>query len=350
MSADNPGGESGLSPTVGRYRILARLEQDSIGEILKGFDPLLERPVVVKVFHVSLADAAAKQAMGALFYNEMQRTGMLVHPGIVPLFDAGECPAGLFMAHEFVDGSSLSELLVKDAQRDLERAMVIVSQIVDALEYAHGQGVFHLNLKPTNVMVAADSVVKVSGFGVAAVIDAIVATGHAMVRKPCRWIAPERTAGLPGDERSDVYSLASLILDLIVGPGLEGDQALTPPMPPAVEARGVTHARWASAFDRAFHPDSAQRYASVRMLFQDLLLVLGMDLPEVRPAWDVLGFVGSVADSDTFASVTALTTNDGHDGTRTIDIGDAATPRGFVDETRAADAASLRGGGNDSKS
>ena len=346
MSADNPGGASGLPPTVGRYRILARLEQDSIGEILKGFDPLLERPVVVKVFHVSLADTAAKQAMGALFYNEMQRTGMLVHPGIVPLFDAGECPTGLFMANEFVDGSTLAEFLARESERDLSRVMGFVSQLVDALEYAHGQGVFHLNLKPTNVMVTGDTVVKVSGFGVAVVIDGIVASAKGSARRPCRWIAPERTAGQPGDERSDVYSLASLILDLIVGPGHESDLAATPSVPPAVEARGVTQVRWASVFDRAFHVDPAMRYPSVRMLFQDLLLVMAMDPPEVRPAWDILGFVGSVADSDTFASVTALTGGDGQDGTRTIEIGGAATPRAIVEETRAAHAPP----GRDSKS
>jgi serine/threonine-protein kinase len=156
-----------MPPTVGRYRILTRLEQDSIGEILKGFDPLIERPVVVKVFHVALPDAQAKRAVADLFYHEMQRTGVLVHPGIVPLFDAGECPAGLFMANEFVEGGNLADLLAQPGARDIDAAMTLIGQIVDALEYAHRQGVAHLNLKPTNVMITTDSVVKVAGFGAA---------------------------------------------------------------------------------------------------------------------------------------------------------------------------------------
>jgi len=334
MSHEGTAGDARLPPTVGRYRILTRLAQDTVGEILKGFDPLIERPVVVKVFHVALPDSETTRGVADLFYHEMQHTGVLVHPGIVPLFDAGECPSGLFMASEFVEGGNLAELLARPGECDLGQSMALVGQIVDALEYAHGQGVAHLHLKPTNVMVTSDAVVKVAGFGAAPVIDAITAMSGAGRPSASRSLSPERAAGQSGDHRSDVFSLATLVLDLIAGAGSAGAPAVTPPLPDALAARGIDAARWKALFDRALAADPDVRYASVRTLYQELLLLIGIDVPEPRPVWETFGPVGATAlDADSMDTSTAIRAGLGHDA-RTIEIG--GTPRP-VDETLAAD-------------
>src|SRR5690349_333921 len=98
-------GADRLSPSaerpssVGRYRILAQLSYDEVGETFQGFDPLIERPVAIRVFHWPGLGPDDTQAMTLRFFEEMRRVGVLVHPNIVPLFDAGDCPSGLFMAN-----------------------------------------------------------------------------------------------------------------------------------------------------------------------------------------------------------------------------------------------------------
>jgi len=140
--------------TIGRYRILERVARDWMDDVYRAFDPMLERPVVVKTFKLPAEDAVPTShgAIKRSFYEEMRRTGALLHPGIATLFDAGELPGGLFMASELVEGPTLAELCAS-ANLDLPLRLSLLAQVVDALEYARGQGVAHLNLTPTHVLV-----------------------------------------------------------------------------------------------------------------------------------------------------------------------------------------------------
>ena len=111
-----------LPVAIGRYRVIARLQRDAVGEVLRAFDPMIERPVVIKVFFWRLDDLEARGEVAQRFYQEMQRIGVLVHPGIVPLFDVGESADGLFMASEYVEGESLASLLERGADIDMSSA------------------------------------------------------------------------------------------------------------------------------------------------------------------------------------------------------------------------------------
>jgi serine/threonine-protein kinase len=336
MSGPDHGGDARLPPTVGRYRIVGPLAQDFLGAIFEGFDPLIERPVVVKVFHLAGADAAAQIAITELFYQEMQRTGALVHPAIVPLFDAGACPPGLFTASEFVAGASLADRIAR-GEMDVAAAVGVVAQVVDALEYAHASGVPHLHLKPTNILVTNDALVKLGGFGTAAVIDAIASATGATREGVAQYQAPERLRGEAGDVRSDIFSLGAIALDLF---GMDARAALgleaAEPLPPALAGAGVRAEAWAALVARTLAPDPAARFDSVRAFYQELVAVTGISAPEARPAWEAFGLMGSTApDADSVDSETAIGPGFAHDA-RTIEMG-GGTPRPMTDETLAAD-------------
>jgi serine/threonine-protein kinase len=275
---------------VGRYRISGRLASSAIDEVYKGFDPLLERPVVVRVIRLRLPDPAAESVIKETFYNEMQRAGALAHHGIATLYDAGEISGGLFTAEEFFEAASLASLLADGLERDILPRVSLLSQMADALEYARELGVPHLHLRPSSVLVSADRTLKLGGFGVARLVDALTsASRDAGGPRPSRYLAPERARREPGDHRSDVYSLAMIALDLLADPDAlrlsasDSDEAI-PPFCKELAALGVNPTRWAVVFERALSPDPADRFETPGELEIELLLMLGIGVAEARTA------------------------------------------------------------------
>jgi serine/threonine protein kinase len=255
-------GPSGAAPeelprTIGRYKIQARLAGSSTDEVYRGFDPMIERPVVVKVFRLKQVDPAADGALKQAFYQEMQRTGLLMHHGIAALFDAGEEPGMLFMATEYVEGSNLADRLAEGITWDVAGRASIVVQILDALDFARQLGVPHLNLKPTNVVIGTGHSVKVGGFGVGSFVSRLAAASSAAASLVSRYASPERARGEPGDERSDVYSAALIAREVFLGSDADAAQL---------------HA----VFARALSANPEDRYPTPEALKVELLLVLGV--------------------------------------------------------------------------
>jgi len=276
-----------LPSLVGRYRISAHLAGDVVDDVYQGFDPLIERPVAVRVFRLQVAAAAAEQAVKQTFYQEMQRAGALMHHGIATLFDAGEVPGLLFMATEFAEATRLSSLLDDGLDWDLPDRMSLLSQIVDALEYARELGMPHLNLRPTNVLVGADRGIKIAGFGVAPVIVALAAASGTPMPERSRYAASERVRGELGDHRSDVFSLARIACDLLGAAGAPQGDARTPgyderALPSHLADLGVSAERWSAVFDRALAADPAERFETAAELEVELLLMLGVSAPNLR--------------------------------------------------------------------
>jgi serine/threonine protein kinase len=275
---------------VGRYRISDHLASSPIDDVYKGFDPLIERPVVVRVFRLRPSDLAAESAIKRTFYSEMQTAGALMHHGIATLYDAGETPEGLFTAVEFLEARTLSSLLASGLDRDVLLRVSLLSQVADALEYARDQGLPHLYLRPSSVLVAADYTLKVGGFGIARLVDALTAASGRAAVASSRYAAPERVRGEPGDHRSDVYSLALIALDLLGEPSLPPSFGFSPTsdtIPPVcaeLAALGVNRKRWTAVFDRALSPEPADRFENPGELEIELLLTLGIAVAEARTA------------------------------------------------------------------
>jgi serine/threonine protein kinase len=251
--------DSSLPAAVGRYKILDRLVGSSLDDVYRGFDPLIERPVVVKVFRLRLVDPSLEGAIKQSFYAEMQRTGLLMHHGIAQLFDAGEQPGALYMATEYVDGTSLAERLKTALDWDLSMRVSLIAQVLDALDFACLLGVPHLNLKPSNVVIGHGHAVKIGGFGVGSFVSQLEAASSVAVATPSPYAAPERLRGEPGDQRADVFSAARIARDVLQHGGPESESA-------AVSA----------VLARASSAKPVDRFPTPETLKQELLLALGV--------------------------------------------------------------------------
>jgi eukaryotic-like serine/threonine-protein kinase len=265
-----PAAPDDLPKTIGRYKIQARLAGTSSNDVYRGFDPMIERPVVVKVFRLDSIDPAAGAALKQAFYQEMQRTGLLMHHGIAALFDAGEQPGMLFMATEYVDGDSLAARLAAGITWDVTGRASVISQMLDALDFACQLGVPHLNLKPTNVVIGQGHAVKVGGFGVGSFGNRLAAASNMPVTAASRYTAPERANGQPGDQRSDVYSSAVIAHEVFLGlePG--------PDWPAYLASQGVKKDQLDQVFARALSADPELRFPTPETLKIELLLALGV--------------------------------------------------------------------------
>ena len=288
--SEQSGAPSAAPSSVGRYRVHALLASDTIDDVYQGFDPLLERPVVLKLFRTGDLDQASQRAVTDLFYDVMRQTGALVDPGVATLYDVGEIPGSLFVASEFIDGGSLQTLVAAGGAIDLERKVSILSQLADALDGAAALGVPHLNLKSSSVLLGTDHSVKISGFGVAPVTEAIARAARMPRGEVSRYWSPERVAGENGDTRSDVFSLGELAVDLLApGAVREAAVASIPPLPLDLSRQGIRVDRWAALFARALAPNPADRFATPGAFKAELLQVLGVDEFQARMAWDALG-------------------------------------------------------------
>ena len=288
-----------IPSSIGRYQVLERLLSARYDDVYKAFDPMIERHLVVKTFSLEGVDPAAVEGIRAVFFGEMPRIGLLTHPGITTLFDAGELPRGLFLATEFVEGISLADHLATGLPLGSAERMSLVVQLADALEYAHEQGVPHLHLKPSSVIVGADFIPKIRGFGVAGVEDVLEAAGHRPdadeLSERAVFAAPERVAGRRGDVRSDVYSIGSLAGRML------GGMDIDPAQRDAAQA----------AIDRARAASPDDRFDSVRAFKYTLLLALGVDETLVRAAFDATREASSVlaADASTLADLAHTAVN-----------------------------------------
>jgi hypothetical protein len=255
-----------MPSTIGRYQLLERLSVSAHDEVYKAFDPMIERHLVLTTFSLSSLDDDAARGVREAFFAEMRRVGLLAHPGIAALFDAGETTDGVFFATEFVEGVSLADHLEAGATLSLAERVSIAVQLADALEYAGGQGVPHLHLKPTNILIAGDGSPRIRGFGVAGVQHAL---------------ATERPSAAPGDMRADVYGLAGVAEALLAVDGSATD---------ATVDEVIRKARAAEPADR-FSTPASFKYA--------LLLALGMDEFEVKSVWESTREATTVHAADT---------------------------------------------------
>ncbi|MBL9039177.1 MAG: serine/threonine protein kinase [Archangium sp.] len=201
---------------IGRYRILEQLGQGGMSVVYKGLDTTLDREVAVKVLHPHLA---SKLESRKRLEREAQAVARLHHPNILEVFDfAGVDAADAYIVTEFIRGKTLRQFLVDEAMQPPEIAAMVVHELASALSHAHDQGVIHRDLKPDNVMVRDDGVIKLMDFGIAKIIDRdekMTMTG-ALVGSPAH-MAPEIIEGEAAGPEADVFSLGTMLYAFATG-------------------------------------------------------------------------------------------------------------------------------------
>ena len=202
---------------LGKYPIVRVLGEGAMGVVYEAFDPVIRRPLAIKAIRRELIEGGdgGLSAVGR-FRNEARAAGRLAHPGIAAVYEYGEDERCAFIAMEFVPGNTLREYLVRRRRFAEEDLLSIMAQLLDALEYAHSQGVWHRDIKPANLMITRDGRLKVTDFGVAR-IDAVGLTLDGSVIGTPGYMAPEQYAGDAIDRRVDVYAAGVLMYELLAG-------------------------------------------------------------------------------------------------------------------------------------
>ncbi|HOU54879.1 MAG TPA: serine/threonine-protein kinase [Myxococcota bacterium] len=200
---------------LGRYEVVREVGRGGMATVFLGQDRVLRRPVAIKVLHPHLLTQADARAR---FAREARVIARLKHPGIVEVHDFSEADADqVVLVVEYVDGEPLSAFLSRHDPLLPEVAALAVASVADALAHAHQRGVIHRDVKPENLMVRRDGVLKLMDFGIAHVVDMehLTVTG-AIVGSPAH-MSPEQVDGRGLDARTDVFSLGTLFYLMATG-------------------------------------------------------------------------------------------------------------------------------------
>ncbi len=249
-AADQPSKSHSVMPELGVGSVLGDCRLDAIaGEggmavVYRGTQLKLDRTVAIKVMSRELVD---EPAFRARFEREWKIAAALDHPGVIPIYAAGDENGVLYIVMRYVGGGSLKEALLARGRLEPERAVEVIEQVASALDAAHARGLVHRDIKPGNVLIEESSGrVFLTDFGLAKSVgshDDLTHRGE--ILGTARYMPPERNHGASGDVRGDVYSLGCVLWDLLGGTerlALAGVEGVPPALAAVVER--------ATAFDR----------------------------------------------------------------------------------------------------
>jgi len=201
---------------LGKYAITETLGKGAMGVVYKGFDPHIKRTVAIKTIRRELLDVDQANALVARFKNEAQASGRLTHPGIVGVYEYGEEQTLSYIVMEYVQGSGLDQYFKREIRFGVTDIVSIMAQLLDALDYAHDQGIVHRDVKPANIIVMLNGRLKVADFGIAR-IDNSDLTQIGVIMGTPSYMAPEQYLGLGVDRRADIFSAGVIFYQLLSG-------------------------------------------------------------------------------------------------------------------------------------
>lgn len=201
--------------TLGKYQIKGEIGRGSCGVVYKGYDPFVQRNVAIKVAKTGLSAADGSTGASTNFFAEARAAGMLQHPHIVSLFDAGIEEGYSYLVMEYLEGDTLSPMCnPKAARAPLEKVVDIAFKCAKALDYAHEKSVLHRDIKPSNIMITHAGVPKIMDFSIAEINNEPIADG--LLGSPS-YMSPEHVLRQPLGPQSDLYSLGAVMFQLITG-------------------------------------------------------------------------------------------------------------------------------------
>jgi serine/threonine-protein kinase len=264
---------------AGRYEILGELGRGAMGIVYRGTDPVIGRPVAVKTIRLSeQGTGLTRNELLSRFQTEARAAGLLTHPNIVVVYDAGEENGLYYITMELVEGKSLQSLLDGGHAFPVPRVLRILEQTCSALAFAHERKVVHRDIKPANLMLTADDTVKVTDFGTAKILQfgTVQQTTHVMGTPS--YMSPEQVKGRPVDGRSDIFSLGVMFYEMLTGEKPFPGQSITTviykivnedPVPPR-QLNPLIHPGLNEIVLKALAKEPEVRYQSCREMLEDL--------------------------------------------------------------------------------
>ena len=203
---------------IGKYVIINKIGKGSTGMVYLSHDPYYRRDVAIKVYNIEEdADPNRASVSRKMFFNEAHMVGMLQHPNIMPIYDAGEEDGKYYVVTEHIQGArTLAAYCRPDNLLRIDDVVEIVYKCAKALHYSHGRGVIHRDIKPSNVMLTIDNDVRIIDFGIAIVSDSEVSRIEGIAGSPS-YMSPEQVQSEDLTPRSDLYSLGAVMYELLTG-------------------------------------------------------------------------------------------------------------------------------------
>jgi len=279
---------------LGQYQVWEEIGRGGMGVVYRGYDPLIGREVALKTIHLyAIADPRERQEMQERLQREAQSAGRLSHPNIVTIYQIGyaELHPGqttAFLAMEFVPGPNLAALLDTLRAGPPETIVAYLKQAAAALDYAHSRGVIHRDVKPANLLVTPEGVLKITDFGVAKIVTQTVTMTGTVLGSPA-YMSPEQIKAERIDGRTDQYSLAVVAYELFSGRKPFEAETLSSlvykiaqqPPPPLETVPPHLGARIGPVLFRALAKEPAERFATCMEFVEALEAGLRAPIPAV---------------------------------------------------------------------
>src|SRR5580700_10876212 len=273
---------------AGRYEILGELGRGAMGVVYRATDPVIGRTVAVKTIRLTEEGTGlTRPELLSRFQTEARAAGLLAHPNIVVVYDAGEEDGLFYITMEFVEGRSLQSHIDSKQPFPVSRVLKLMEQVCSALDFAHQHNVVHRDIKPANLMLTPDDVVKITDFGTAKILQFGTAqTAHVMGTPS--YMSPEQVKGKPVDGRSDIFSLGVILYELMTGEKPFPGQNITTviykiineePIPPRSLDSSI-HPGLSAVITRALAKEPAARFQTCADLLNALKNYHEMTSPE----------------------------------------------------------------------
>jgi tetratricopeptide (TPR) repeat protein len=261
---------AGRAAAGDRYQIVGELGRGGMGIVYKATDTVLDRIVAFKVLPQAFTEN--QQAINN-FMREAQAAAKLNHPNIVTVYDTGEQQGHYYIAMEYVEGTTLKEIIRRRGAVSPSGILHVLMQISEALAYAHEKKVVHRDVKPANAMWTRDKKAKLMDFGLAKVIEE--ARNHTtVIAGTPYYMSPEQTLGKNVDHRTDIYSLGAAVFEMATGavPFKEGNipyHHVHTPAPSILDLRPELPTALAAIVDRCLQKNPGDRYQSAREILTE---------------------------------------------------------------------------------
>lgn len=262
---------------LGKYRVIRELGRGAMGVVYLAQDETLQRQVAIKT--LLLPDSPRERDhLEARFRQEAKAAGGLNHPGIITIHDLGREGDWLYIAMELLQGTELRDRMAQ-GPLPLDMALDIAGQVASALAAAHARGVVHRDIKPGNIMLVGNGQAKIMDFGIARMQSSDLRTQSGTMLGSPKYMSPEQVGGHPADHRSDIFSLGSVLYEMVAGVAAFGGDNLGQllsviqhgnPPPPGTFRPGVP-ASLEAVIARAMQKNPAARYQDAAEMARDLV-------------------------------------------------------------------------------
>ena len=197
-----------------RYEIIRVIGEGGMANVYLANDTILNRKVAVKVLR---GDLANDEKFVRRFQREALSASSLNHPNIVEMYDVGEDDGNFYIVMEYVDGKNLKQLIKRRTKLSLTEVVDIMKQLTDGIAHAHDSFIIHRDIKPQNMLILDNGLVKITDFGIAVALNSTQLTQTNSVMGSVHYLPPEQAAGKGATFKSDIYSLGIMMYELITG-------------------------------------------------------------------------------------------------------------------------------------